>query len=200
MRLAKIFNIYDKYYKKSIYYIYAMTVYHFEIILFLMLFPTITFNLNTFIPLVFSKGIEDFAFLNYQIGFNFNTIFYSSLILLADFAFLFIIKNEIHKQELKYGVKYWYALDKKRIFFIECIIFYLSLGNPYIRETLYFLSLNTIQIYVIYRIFIAKIDKWLDIKICHFIFTTGAYLSILMLPYTVIETLIRLWYFVNFKL
>jgi len=173
---------YEKYLTKDSYYLIAMTIYHVEILLFITLLG-IEYNTHTFLPMITPNHAGGLDFLNYHFSLsNFNAIFYTILILIVDFAFLFIIKKELKHYENTHHTKLSYVLwncdflnlTTKKIIIIELLVFYLSIGNPFMRASLYFLSFNTIQIYVIYRIIF-------KLKIFNPIFILGAYISIIQL-------------------
>jgi hypothetical protein len=125
--------------------------------------------------------------LNYHFSIsNFMAVFFTIIILIIDFAFLFIIKNEIkHHEELTH-TKFYFKLTNKRIFVIEVFVLLLSMGNPVVRAMLYFMSLNTIQIYVIYR-FLFKL------KVFNPIIILGVYIAIIQLFVYPFWVLFWLW-------
>lgn len=177
--------------KEDYYYLISMSVYHIELITFglLGLIP-VWYRYHTFFPLYFDVHSLNADFINYEIGFNFLTGFYTAIILLLDYGFLFIIRHEIGVQQEKNNTKYWFYPSKKFILFIEIFVFYFSIGNPVMREILYFMSLNTIQIFVTYRV----IMRYGKIIYLDKLFLFGSYLYIIMITIAPIKELITLWW------
>lgn len=188
--LYKLEYWYNKLFKNDYYYLISMSIYHLELIIFgiIGLIP-FWYNYHTFFPLYFDTVSLTAPFLKYEIGYNFNTGFYTFIILSLDFLFLFIIRYEINLQQIKKNIKYWFYPSKKFIIFIEILVFYFSIGSPIMRMVLYFFSLNTIQIFFTYRVvmrYIPYMDK---------LFLFGSYLYILILTTAPIKELILLWWY-----
>ncbi len=186
LSLYTVDNFISKLFKHDYYYLISMSVYHIELILF-GIFGIIPFwyNYHTFFKLYFDSASLSAEFLNYEVGFNAITIFYTLIIILLDFIFLFIIRKEINEKQIKNNIKYWFYPSKKIILIIEIFVFYFSIGHPITRMILYFISVNTIQIFFTYR-YIMKIpyfDK---------LFLFGSYIYIIMLTISPIRELIYL--------
>lgn len=184
--LYKIESLLEKLLKKDYYYLVTMSFYHVELIIFgiLGLIP-FWYEFKTFFPLYFDSSSLSAQFLDYEIGYNAETVFYTFLILMLDIVFLFIVRDEIGKLQIKNNTKYWFYPSKKTILIIECFIFYFNIGNPVMRMILYFMSLNTIQIYVTYRF-------WLKVPIIGKLWLFGSYLNIIMLTIAPIRELLYL--------
>jgi len=178
MSLYFLFKLYEKLFSKDYFYLIAMTIYHIEILI-IVTFLGITIDTNTPMPMILPNQANELTFLNYQFSLsNFNAIFFTFMILLVDFLFLFIIQKEIRNHEEKNHMKFPFKLTTGRIFIIEIIVFYLSIGNPFMRAVLYFLSFSTIQIFFIYRILFNIPFFKLFFKP---LFILGAYLAIMKL-------------------
>jgi hypothetical protein len=191
--IYKIDSFISKLLKKDYYYLITMSVYHIELILFGIIgFIPKWYNYHTFFPLYFDSSSLHADFLNYEIGFNALTIFFTLIILILDFTFLFLVRNEIKIEQEKKHTVFWFYPSKKMLIPIEILIFYMSLGNPIMRMILYFVSLNTIQIFITYR-FIMKYGK---IIYLNKLFLIGSYLYIIMLTIAPIhEMIFLLWNF-----
>jgi len=165
--MYKLFNLYDKYYKHDYYYLYAMTVYHLIIIIYTYLFKTELYT-KTFFVLSWNISTHSTDFISV---FSFKNLFFISLIFIIDFIFFIVIMKEFDVLKLNYT----------KIIIFEIIILTLSLSHPTIRNIMYFLSLNTLQITIIY-----KFVKYIPLG--KFLFLTGAYISVLkLLLYPLIE-------------
>jgi hypothetical protein len=192
--LYRIYEIYEKYFTNASNYLIGMTIYHLEII-FLLGYLGLNLNTHVWLPMITPDKAGDINFLNYHVGFNALSIWWTLAILVIDFTFLYIIKHEIKNYEITHYKRllptifnYNITLNKKEIIIIECIIFYLSIGNPIMRGALYSLSFNTIQIYIVYRIlFTNYFGQYLKP-----IFIFACYFSILYLIAQPIYELIRL--------
>lgn len=186
LSLYTIESLLDKLLKKDYYYLVTMSFYHIELIIFgiLGLIP-FWYEFHTFFPLYFDSSSLSAQFLDYEIGYNAETVFYTFLILLLDITFLFIVRSEIGNLQIKNNTKYWFYPSKKAILIIECFIFYFNIGNPIMRMILYFMSLNTIQIYFTYR-------YWLKIPVIGKIWLFGSYLYIIMLTISPLREIIYL--------
>lgn len=177
--LYKIEYFYNLLFKKDYYYLISMSVYHIELILFgiLGLIPSL-YKYKTYFPLYFDTHSLNADFLNYEIGYNWNTYFYTALIVILDFIFLFMVRYEINVQQKKHNTKYCFYPSKKLLIVIELMIFYFSIGNPVARMILYFLSFNTIQIFITYRIIMRYIPFMKQL------FILGSYIYIILLTLT----------------
>lgn len=177
--LYKIEKLYNFLFKKHYYYLISMSIYHIELILLgiIGLIPK-WYNYKTFFPLYFDSHSLSADFLNYEVGYNWNTGFYTFIIVVLDFIFLFIVRNEIKIQQEKNNTKYWFYPSKKILILIELCIFYFSIGNPVMRMILYFMSFNTIQIFITYRV-IMRYIPFMD-KLLLF----GSYMYIIILTFT----------------
>jgi hypothetical protein len=187
--IYKLFNLYDKYCSKDYFYLILMSVYHLEILFFVTLLG-FDFQVHTFLPMITPDKIYGATgSLNTILNYNFSlsnpyAIMLTITILLIDFIFLYIIKSEIKQHEKTHYTKvlpkipfinYQTSLNYKEIFFIESLVLYMSIGNPIMRAMLYFMSLNTIQIYIIYRVIFRYITPLKPL------FIIGAYISIVKL-------------------
>lgn len=165
--LYKIFTLYDKYYKHDYYYLYVMTAYHFIIILYTVLFQ-IEMATKTFFVLSWDLTNHTSDFISI---FSFKNVFFISLIFIIDFIFFIIVMKEFKSLKLSY----------KKIIILEIIILMLSFLNPTLRNIMYFLSLNTLQITIIY-----KFVKYVPMG--KFLFLTGAYITLIkLILYPLIE-------------
>lgn len=170
--MYKLFKLYDKLYKHDYYYLYTMTIYHFIIILYTYLFKTELIT-KTFFVLSwnFTSHTSDLISV-----FSFKNAFFISLIFIIDFLFFIIIMKEFKVLKLNYT----------KILIFEIIILSLSFSSPVIRDTMYFLSLNTLQITIIYKF--VKV-----IPLGKFLFLSGAYISTIKLILFPVITFINLY-------
>lgn len=178
-------NLYyfDKYYKENYYYLFSMSIYHILIIL-ATLFLSVDFKVKTF--MIFSFNPETVDIINFNMDFTFKSMFLLFIILLIDFIFLYIIKKEIEYYEQKNNKIYWFRLTTLRMILIELIILSFTIHNPMSRQIMYFLSLNTMQIFFIY-----KIIK--NVSIGKLLFLTWGYIILLKLIFEIIFYLGRLF-------
>ena len=154
-------RVYDYLYKEPFYYIYSRSFYHVLIIIFTLLHisdiqPNVFFVLNfdTFNLHLFESGIESLI----------KNVIFVLLIMIVDVIFLLILMYEFKSLKLTYT----------KIFFLEIIIFVLALSNPTLRMIMLFLSLNTLEVTVFY-----KIIKYIPFS--KYAFLTGSYILILKL-------------------
>jgi hypothetical protein len=184
--IFKLNNLYDKYLSKDYYYLILMSIYHIEILFFAYL--GIETTTHTFLPMISSSHANSLSILNYRFSFSsFNAIFFTLVILILDFAFLFIIKKEIKHYEETYQTRFYFRLTNFKIFIIEVIVLLMSVGHPTLRASLYFLSFNTFQIYVIYRVLF-------KIKIFNPVIILGVYVAIIELFLYPFWEIFKLWY------
>lgn len=184
----KISKWYERFFSKEMFYLYAMTVYHIQILLFVTFLGVAYENTKTFLPMILPDKAGGLTFLNYSFSItDFNALFFTFVILVVDFAFLFIVQKEIVNYEKKHN-KLPFTLTTNKIIIIEVLVLWLSMGNPFMRAGLYFISFNTIQIYVTYRI-IFPISKVIPFcSIIPALFILNAYVAILKLGmYPLIE-------------
>jgi hypothetical protein len=182
----KLFGLYDKYLSKDYYYLILMTLYHLEILFFAAI--GIEVSSHTFLPMISSSHASSLSILNYQFSFSsFNAIFFTIVILIVDFAFLFIIKKEIKHYEQTRQARFPFQLTTMKVIIIEIIVLLLSVGHPTLRAALYFMSFNTIQIYIIYRVIFR-------LKIFNPVIILGVYIAIIELILYPIWTILRLWW------
>jgi len=134
--INKIHELHDKYFSKPFYFLLAYTAIHFILILYAY------FNIqNTFIPPIFYK----FSFQ----GINANAVdmgyVYAYLLVLLifiiDVAFLIVLMLEFK----------WLRLNYKKVLLLEIVLISISFMIPFFREIMFFMSFNTIGIYIIYR-------------------------------------------------
>jgi hypothetical protein len=182
----KLLGLYDKYLSKDYYYLILMTLYHLEILFFAAI--GIEVSSHTFLPMISSSHANSLSILNYQFSFSsFNAIFFTIVILIVDFAFLFIIKKEIKHYEQTRQIHFPFQLTTMKVIIIEIIVLLLSAGHPTLRASLYFMSFNTIQIYIIYRVIF-------KLKIFNPVIILGVYIAIIELILYPIWTVLRLWW------
>lgn len=171
MNTFNINELYDKFYSKDYYYLISMSVYHVLIIIF-----TLVLGVNIPVKTLFLftwEGLNEHI-VNYSLSLNFRNLIMMFIIMFFDFIFLFIISNEINNIQQKNNKKYWFNLTKKRIIIIEILIFFFTLSHPIPRQIMYFLSFNTFQIFITY-----KIIKYIPFG--KFIFLSGSYISLFKL-------------------
>lgn len=165
--MYKIFNFYEKYYKHDYYYLYIMSIIHVLLLFYTYIFQT-EISGNTLVVLSFDVDNSTVDFIN---RFSFKNIFFISLIFIIDFIFLIILMKEFEQLKLNYY----------KIFLIEMLILFLSLSNPTIRNSMYFLSLNTLQITIVF-----KIIKYIPLG--KLLFLSTAYIALIKLMlYPIIE-------------
>lgn len=133
-------KIYNLFFSKEIYYLYAMSVYHILILIFYFLGiksdPQIFYSLTLLgnHPDLFSyfstiRGIiESYVLVLY--------------IFIIDVGFLIVLMLEFK----------WLRLNYKKILFAEIIIISLTFFFPILRDVMFFLSFNSVGIYIIYRL------------------------------------------------
>lgn len=150
----------DLLFKEPFYYIYSMSFYHVLIIIFTLL------NITSEQPKVFfvlSFETFNFHLLDSSKSIISNIIFVL-LIMIIDMIFLLICMYEFKSLKLTFN----------KIIIIEILIFIMSFSHPVLRMIMLFLSLNTLQITVFY-----KIIKY--IPFAKYPFLTGSYFIILKL-------------------
>jgi hypothetical protein len=158
MKLQPIYNLIDRFYRHPYYYLYSMSIYHVIIILFtLYSFPI--YRNQVFFSLDFNFANQ---FNNYINIFSIKNILFTLIIMIIDLVFLFIVAYEFKQLKLTIG----------KITIIETIIFILCFYNPYIRVSMLFLSLNSLQIFIPYMIM-------KSISLSKYIFLTGSYINII---------------------
>ena len=163
-----IYSFYEKYFGKEIYFIWSYTIIHFILILYAF------YKIDTsFTPPVFYKftlfGTTTNIFNMYS-GIQLYLYSYISIILifLIDVAFLIILMLEFK----------WMRLNYTRILLFEFVLLLISFFSPFFRETMFFMSFNTVGIYLIYRIILKNI--WFfkfPILFCSYIFIFRLLLS-----------------------
>jgi hypothetical protein len=164
---SQIEKIHKKYFGKNYYFLISMSVLHALIILYIIF--GFKFNYPVFFTLSLS-GISTANIFNMNFG-NGSAIWgyiYAYLLILCifliDVGFLVILMFEFE----------WIRLSYKRILLIEIILISISFFIPFFRNMMFFLSLNTIQIYVIYRIIF-------KIPLMNYAFIFGSYLMVFKL-------------------
>lgn len=159
----KLIWIWDNFYSNPIFYIYNMSIYHIFIIIF-TLFLGIKINSQTFVQL----SIES---IKIDITQNFfKSLVFSTVIIILDLIFFIIIATEFKRLKL----------STFKIIFIEIFIFYISFSYPFLRSTLFFLTLNSLQIFIPY-----KLMKAMPFYLFNIIFITSSYIIIIKLLYEV---------------
>jgi hypothetical protein len=158
MKLQPIYSLIDRFYKKPYYYLYSMSIYHIIIILFTFYGITIYRN-QVFFSLDFNFAEQFNSAINI---YSIKNILFSLIILIVDLIFFFILAYEF--KQLK--------LTMAKITVLETIIFVLCIYFPYVRVSMLFLSLNSIQIFIPYMIM-------KTVGITKYIFLTGSYLNII---------------------
>jgi hypothetical protein len=182
----KLGQFYDKWLTKDYYYLILMTIYHLQILL--LAFIGIETTTHTFLPMISASHANSLSVLNYRFSFSsFNAIFFTLVILVLDFAFLFIIKKEINHYEQTRQVHFFFKLTNTKIIIIEIIVLMMSMGNPTLRASIYFMSFNTFQIYVIYRLIF-------KLKIFNPVIILGVYIAIIELFLYPFWEIFKLWY------
>lgn len=174
---SKLYKIHDFIYRDFVNYLYLMTFYHGLIILYFYLFPfevgkmpvKVFYTINF---MGFNTNLFDFTLENI-----FKTWIALVFILILDMIFLTIMMIEFKKLNLTW----------KKIFYIEILTLITGFFLPFLRNIMFFLSLNTIQILVTY-----KIIK--NIWFGKYIFITGAIILILRLAFYPIVTIISFIY------
>lgn len=142
--ITKINDIYDKYFSKEIYFVVAYTLIH--LILIVFAFTGIS---SPFQPPVFYQfTIEG---LNNNLYAGLNGYVYSYLLLLLiliiDVLFLIVLMLEFRCMRLNY----------KKVLSLEILLLAISFMFPFFREIMFFMSFNTIGIYIIYRLILKNI-------------------------------------------
>jgi len=155
----------DLLYKENYYYIYSMSIYHVMIILASYLIgyvpAAVKYRLTLDVGQVYNFLDPVHIVSNYM------------LVLLAivlDLIFLIIIKLEFNPNWLTYN----------RIIYIEILSLFAGFLFPYIREILFFLSINSLSMTIIY--YVIK-NVWLS----KYLFITGSYIYILKLIIYVVQ-------------
>ena len=145
MKFSTLNNYYSKYFSKDIYYIYSMTIYHVLIIIFTFL--GISHDSNVFYTLTLSGGHENiFQTLSSFRG-AIESYILILIIFLLDALFLIVLMLEFK----------WMRLNFKKLFLIEITLIGISFFIPFFRDVMFFLSLNSVQIYIVYRILMKNI-------------------------------------------
>lgn len=171
MDRIKILNLYDKFYKHPYYYLYSMSIYHILIILYSYVF-ILSYTPKTFYTLSFSIADTTNFFNDGDVLKN---IFYTFLIISIDFIFLYILMKEFKSLNLNYF----------KVILLEIVIILISISHFILRDIMFFLSLNTLQITIVY-IIIKKIPFGKQL------FLSASYINILILFFYPLYEFIRL--------
>ncbi len=153
---------------KPMNYIYAMSIYHLLIIVYVLwgisgFHPQTMVGLNAG-DLVWAQSINQGTLSGHMMN-----IIFAVLIVVIDLFFFLILFFEF--PQLK--------LTVTKITFLEIMIFSLALYSPGLRMAMLFLSLNSIQITIFY-----KLMKWISFS--KYVFVTGGYIllfKILIYPF-----------------
>lgn len=138
-------SFYNKFFGKDIYYLYSMTIYHILIIIFSILgiasSPHIFYKLS-----LFSNDVSIFIQLE-----NIRNILFAYfivvMIFLMDLIFLTILMHEFKSLKLSF----------KKLLLIEFVLIGISFFIPFFRDMMFFMTINSIQIYIVYRILLKNI-------------------------------------------
>lgn len=174
MSIHKIFNLYYRFFGNAHYYLYSMSIYHILIILYTLIGIS-GFNTSIFYGLTLNPYQTNV--LNVLDVMNIiESYIYILIILIIDVIFLVIIMLEFRPK----------ILTIKNILFFEIIILSFSMLSPIFRDVMFFLSLNTLQITIIY-----KIMKY--IPLMKDVFIAGSYILIFKLLFFPIQELISIY-------
>lgn len=159
--ILPIWNKIGLLYKKPVYYIFSMSVYHVLIPLYLVI------GIQGFKPqTMVGIGLGDLNFASTVshdiIAGSIANIFFAVIIMVIDLIFFLILFFEFPDLHLTPG----------KITIMEIVIFVLALYSPGLRMAMLFLSLNTLQITIFY-----KLMKW--IPITKYVFITGGYILLI---------------------
>ncbi len=150
--MYKVINkIYNKLFAKDVYYLYSMTIYHFIIIFYTLL--GLKFQSKVFYTLTLlgnHANIFEMHFGNLKDNILWNYAYAYLLVLIIfilDIIFLIILMFEFK----------WLAFNYKKILGIELMLIGISFFFPFFRDVMFFLSINSLQIYIVYRIIIKNI-------------------------------------------
>lgn len=175
-----ITDIYDKLFGKDIYYLYAMTAYHILIPIWVYYYG---FNrAMTFVTInAINFGQSTNIMSNITLQNGFYAVMWGFVVVVLDFFFLFILKHSFHLSKITLKLwnkrpKEYTFLSYKNIAIIELIIFAISFYSVALRELMFFMSFNTMQITITYFL-IRKIPFSLG-KI---LFISAAYIFIIKL-------------------
>lgn len=159
-----IFNFFDRLFYKDIYYIYNMTIYHFLIIFSSVL--GFTYNYGIFYSLSLSVPENIFELSGNSLLRNLLLILQ---LLILDFSFLLILMYEIK----------FFRLNWHKLIIIELILLIISFFIAPFRDILFFLSFNTIEIYMAYRIFIKYLSDNYNFTLFRYVFLGLSYIFLL---------------------
>jgi len=136
----------EKLFSKDVYYLYAMTLYHFLIILYAIV--GYQHDSKVFYTLTLMGSQQDISHMYSSI----ESILYNYLvviiILILDIIFLILVMKEFKFLMLSY----------KKIIAVEIILLTISIFVPSFRDIMFFLSLNSLQIYIVYRLILKNIS------------------------------------------
>ncbi len=184
-----IVDIYEKFLGKDVYYLYAWTLYHILIPIWMFYFafdhpmtwivinPNNLHHTNNIMTEVFSyKSL-------------FITIMWSGIIVALDLIFLMTIRSSFNLWTIKFKlplsreIKKYKFLTDTNIFLIEIVVFVISFYSISLRDVMLFLSFNTIQITIIYALI-----KNTPFSLGRIFFTLAAYVFIFRLLIFPFET------------
>jgi len=162
-----IINSYDFLFKHSYYYLYVMTVYHILIILSLYYLEKefanhVWFSLSLQLQDIFTE-LSTIQYLAQK-------MLWITIIILLDLFLLTIFMIEFERLNL----------TVKKIVLLEIVIFSVSFYSLIVRDVMFFLSINTLQIYLVFKTM--KYIPFLKI-----VFITGAYIYIFQLIYAILK-------------
>lgn len=149
-------DLYDRFFGKDVYYLYTWTLYH-------LLIPiwTFYFGFNQAMTFVTIDPINLHNTTNimeniFEMKAIFLVIAWSTVIVFLDLFFLLIVRAHFNLDRIKLKlpfsnkIKSYQCLSMRNITIIEVAIFILSFYSVSLRDIMLFLSLNTIQMVVIY--------------------------------------------------
>jgi len=173
MHLQDIFDKFELLYRNPLNYIYSMSIYHLLVIAY-VLWGISGFHSQTLVGLnVGDLNWADIVSHDILAG-NIANLFFAVLIVIIDLLFFIILFFEFPKLNL----------TPAKITFMEIIIFSVALFSPGLRMAMMFLSLNSIQITLFY-----KIMNWIPIS--KYVFISGGYILLFKILIYPIQFLLK---------
>lgn len=147
----KLNKIYDLFFKKEYYILYVLTLIHLIIILYTLLDIT-GYRSNVYYKLTLNpySTVLDLSFHSIS-----ETILLLFEMYIIDFVFFGILYLEFKQLKLTF----------KKIFIIDTVIIFISFWSPQIRDIMFFMSFNSLQMFVYYYIIKSNYLSWLKIPI-----------------------------------
>lgn len=177
-----VVDLYDRFFGKDVYYLYAWTIYHILIpiwafyygfdhaMTFVTINPTNLHNTTNIMANIFEMKAL------------FIVLAWSAVIVFLDLFFLLVVRAHFNLDRIKLKlpfsdrVKSYQCLSMRNITIIEVTIFILSFYSVSLRDVMLFLSINTIQMVVIYSFI-----KNVPFNLGRVFFTAAAYVFIFRL-------------------